>query len=191
MDFGWYGDQDVAAAVDFLASRPEVTGGRIGVVGISTGGEEAIGAMAADPRIRAVVADGATNRTAADKAWLPTVYGVAVPDEDAAARYIQAGSPDTVASSTFPAPRTPAGWPPTPPLWQTRVTTFLTSNKSQRTHKPGSFTEPEPEHDGCHVSLGRLPRSPPSSSGTSPPGSYAQANHIPVLRFTRMTARST
>ena len=76
MDFGWYGDQDVTAAVDFLASRPEVTGGRIGVVGISMGGEEAIGAMAADPRIRAVVAEGATNRTAADKAWLPTVYGV-------------------------------------------------------------------------------------------------------------------
>ena len=36
------------------------------------GGEEAIGAAAADPNIRAVVAEGATTRTAADKAgWLP------------------------------------------------------------------------------------------------------------------------
>jgi hypothetical protein len=36
------------------------------------GGEEAIGAAAADPAIRAVVAEGATHRTAADKAgYLP------------------------------------------------------------------------------------------------------------------------
>src|SRR5437764_1493092 len=35
-------------------------------------GEAAIGAAAADPRIRAVIAEGATGRTAADKAgWLP------------------------------------------------------------------------------------------------------------------------
>lgn len=174
MDFGWYGDQDVTAAVDFLASRPELTGGRIGVVGISMGGEEAIGAMAADPRIRAVVAEGATNRTAADKTWLPTVYGVrgtlqqaldtvmyatadlltdaappiplrdavaraaprhallitagAVPDEDAAARYIQAGSPDTVDILTVPGAPHAGGLATDPALWQSRVTGFLTSN---------------------------------------------------------------
>ena len=174
MDFGWYGDQDVTAAVDYLASRPEVTGGRIGVVGISMGGEEAIGAMASDPRIRAVVAEGATNRTAADKAWLPTVYGVrgalqqaldtvmyatadlltdagppiplrdaaaraaprpvllitagAVPDEDTAARYIQAGSPDTVDILTVPDAPHAGGLATDPTLWQTQVTAFLTSN---------------------------------------------------------------
>ncbi len=75
MDFGWYGDLDIAAATGFLASRPEVDPGRIGVVGFSMGGEEAIGAAAADPRIRAVVAEGATTRQAADKAWLSVVYG--------------------------------------------------------------------------------------------------------------------
>lgn len=75
MDFGWYGDLDVTAATTFLASRPEVDPGRIGVVGFSKGGEEAIGAAAADPRIRAVVAEGATARQAADKAWYSEVYG--------------------------------------------------------------------------------------------------------------------
>jgi dienelactone hydrolase len=46
--------------------------GRIAVVGMSMGGEEAIGAAATDHRIRAVVAEGAENRTYADRAaWLP------------------------------------------------------------------------------------------------------------------------
>ena len=48
---------------------------RIGVLGLSMGGEEAIGAAGADPRIRAVVAEGATNRVAADKGYL-AAYGV-------------------------------------------------------------------------------------------------------------------
>ncbi len=39
------------------------------------GGEEAIGAAATDPLIAAVVAEGATARTAGDKAWLSDVYG--------------------------------------------------------------------------------------------------------------------
>lgn len=72
MDFGWYGDQDVQAALDHLASRPGVDPARLAVLGLSMGGEEAVGAAAADPRIRAVVAEGVTSRTAEDKAaWLP------------------------------------------------------------------------------------------------------------------------
>jgi pimeloyl-ACP methyl ester carboxylesterase len=76
MDFGWCGDLDVRAAVDVLSARSDVTAGRIAAVGISMGGEEAIGAMAADARVRAVVAEGATNRVAADKEWLAEKYGV-------------------------------------------------------------------------------------------------------------------
>lgn len=77
MDLGWYGDSDIAAAVDLLVRRPDVDPARIAVLGLSMGGEEAIGAAAADDRIRAVVAEGATGRTAADKAWLSEEYGVA------------------------------------------------------------------------------------------------------------------
>jgi pimeloyl-ACP methyl ester carboxylesterase len=72
MDLGWYGELDISAAVSFLQRQPDVDQQRIGVVGLSMGGEEAIGAAAADQRIRAVVAEGVTGRTAADKArWLP------------------------------------------------------------------------------------------------------------------------
>lgn len=75
MDFGWYGDDDIAGAVSFLAEQPDVDPARIGVVGFSMGGEEAIGALAADARIRTVVAEGATGRTDADQAWFTDVYG--------------------------------------------------------------------------------------------------------------------
>jgi pimeloyl-ACP methyl ester carboxylesterase len=75
MDFGWHGDADIAAALDFLTTQPEVDPDRIVVVGLSMGGEEAIGAAAADGRIAAVVAEGASARTEADKAWLADVYG--------------------------------------------------------------------------------------------------------------------
>lgn len=75
MDFGWFGDRDIEGAVDFLVGRPEIDPTRIGVVGFSMGGEEAIGAFAADPRIRTVVAEGATGRTDADQVWFADVYG--------------------------------------------------------------------------------------------------------------------
>lgn len=72
MDAGWYGDRDVTAAVTFLQHQSGVDPAKIGVLGLSMGGEEAIGAAATDPAIRAVVAEGATHRTAADKAgYLP------------------------------------------------------------------------------------------------------------------------
>ena len=60
--WGWYGDRDISAGVTFLQSRHDVVDDRIGVVGISMGGEEAIGAAGSDERIRAVVAEGTTGR---------------------------------------------------------------------------------------------------------------------------------
>ena len=76
MDFGWNGDTDIAAATAFLASRPEVDPDRIGIVGLSMGGEEAIGAAGSNHLLRAVVAEGATARTAGDKTWLEDRYGL-------------------------------------------------------------------------------------------------------------------
>jgi uncharacterized protein len=75
MDFGWHGDDDIAAATAYLATRPDVDADRIGAVGLSMGGEEAIGATATNRLLRAVVAEGATARTAADEAWLSDRYG--------------------------------------------------------------------------------------------------------------------
>jgi len=76
MNFGWYGDRDVAAGVDWLMGRQEVDAGRIAALGASMGGEEAIGALAAEPRLRAVVAEGATNRVSGDWGWLDDAYGL-------------------------------------------------------------------------------------------------------------------
>ena len=76
MDFGWYGDADIAAATEFLAGRDDVDPGRIGAVGSSMGGEEAIGASGSNALLRAVVAEGATARVAADEDWLSARFGV-------------------------------------------------------------------------------------------------------------------
>jgi uncharacterized protein len=62
MLLGWYGELDVAPAVDWLTARPDVVDGRIGVVGFSMGGQQAVAAAGADDRIRAVVADGVVGR---------------------------------------------------------------------------------------------------------------------------------
>ena len=71
MDFGWWGDRDITAAVSFLARQPAVHAGKIALAGESMGGEQALVAMGADPRIRAVVAEGATGQQLADHGWLP------------------------------------------------------------------------------------------------------------------------
>ena len=76
MDFGWLGDADIAAATAFLADQPEIDRDKIGAVGLSMGGEEALGAAATDRHLRAVVAEGATARVAADEAWLSEEFGL-------------------------------------------------------------------------------------------------------------------
>jgi pimeloyl-ACP methyl ester carboxylesterase len=70
MDFGWWGERDLYGAVSYLENRPEVTNGRVAILGESMGGEEAIGAIGSDPRVRAVIAEGVTGRTFADTARL-------------------------------------------------------------------------------------------------------------------------
>ena len=71
MDFGWHGHADITAAVSFLSRQPGVRPGKIAVLGLSMGGEQAIAAAGADPRIRAVVAEGVTGQQLADHGWLP------------------------------------------------------------------------------------------------------------------------
>jgi pimeloyl-ACP methyl ester carboxylesterase len=50
--------QDILAVAAFLAERPDVTGTRLGVVGLSIGGSAALHAAAHDHRLRAVVTVG-------------------------------------------------------------------------------------------------------------------------------------
>ena len=106
MDLGWYGDLDIAAGTAYLTSRTDVDPDRIGVVGFSMGGEEAIGAAATDPHVRVVIAEGATARRAADKEWLSDTYGwrgrlqVAIEYvQDAVTDYFTEASPPTTLRS--------------------------------------------------------------------------------------------
>jgi dienelactone hydrolase len=70
--WGWKGDQDVAAAIAWLSERPDVDPTRIGLLGLSMGGEIALTAAAARPGIAAVVAEGVSARVPADLAYLPS-----------------------------------------------------------------------------------------------------------------------
>ncbi len=70
MDFGWWGDRDIAAALSFLDRQAGIRPGKIAVLGESMGGEQAIAAMGTDPRIRAVVSEGTTGQQLADHGWM-------------------------------------------------------------------------------------------------------------------------
>lgn len=50
---------DVRAAIDYLSSRPDAAPGGIGLFGVSKGGTVALCATAYDPRVRALIVDGA------------------------------------------------------------------------------------------------------------------------------------
>jgi hypothetical protein len=71
MDFGWWGDRHLAAAVSFLTRQPGVQAGKMAVLGESMGGEQALAAAGSDARIRAVVAEGAEGQQFADYGWRP------------------------------------------------------------------------------------------------------------------------
>jgi hypothetical protein len=56
--YGWGREKDAAAALDYLATRPDVRPGRVGALGLSTGADMAIDVAARRADVRAVVADG-------------------------------------------------------------------------------------------------------------------------------------
>ena len=69
--WGWGGEGDVRAAVDWLTERPEIRPEGVGLVGLSMGGEIAITAAAQDHRVGAVVAEGVSARVPEDLEYLP------------------------------------------------------------------------------------------------------------------------
>lgn len=74
MDFGWGAHDDVAEVVSWLEARDVE---RVGLLGLSMGGEIALTAAALDPRIDVVVAEGATARTYGDGNLAPEANPVA------------------------------------------------------------------------------------------------------------------
>lgn len=67
---GWPGTPDVEAAVEYLREEHGVDA--IGALGESMGAETLLGASAACPEIRAIVADGATRRSVEELVALPS-----------------------------------------------------------------------------------------------------------------------
>jgi dienelactone hydrolase len=66
--FGWGGEKDVDAAVEFLRSRPDVDDEKIGGIGLSVGGEMMIEAAAESDGLKALVSEGAGIRSIRE-AW--------------------------------------------------------------------------------------------------------------------------
>jgi uncharacterized protein len=61
--FGWGGEADVKAAIEFLRGRPDVDRGRIGGLGLSVGGELMLQTAAETRALAAVVSEGASGRS--------------------------------------------------------------------------------------------------------------------------------
>jgi uncharacterized protein len=61
--WGWGGDADVKAAIDYLQRRPDVDADRIGGIGLSVGGEMMIEAAAETDELAALVSEGAGARS--------------------------------------------------------------------------------------------------------------------------------
>ncbi len=65
--FGWGGDKDILAAIEFLKSRPDVDPGRIAGIGLSVGGELMLQAAAETDDLAAVISAGAGTRSFAEE----------------------------------------------------------------------------------------------------------------------------
>ena len=69
--FGWKGERDVHAAVEYLQQRPDVDATRIGGIGLSVGGEMMIEAAAESDGLKAVVSEGAGIRSMRESLAIP------------------------------------------------------------------------------------------------------------------------
>ena len=99
--FGWGGDKDILAAIEYLKSRPDVDPQRIGGIGFSVGGELMLQTAAETDDLAAVVSEGAGTRK----------FGETMEEFDGAEKWIQATGSlvSTVGtalfSSTMPPPK--------------------------------------------------------------------------------------
>jgi pimeloyl-ACP methyl ester carboxylesterase len=77
--FGWESAKDLDAAVAFLKQRPDVEDGRIGGLGLSVGGELMIETAASNPDLRAVISEGAGERSVRESLLLGAQGWFSVP----------------------------------------------------------------------------------------------------------------
>ena len=68
---GWQGERDIHAAVRFLQRQPDVDPERIGGIGLSVGGEMMIEAAAESKALKAIVSEGASERSVRDQVANP------------------------------------------------------------------------------------------------------------------------
>jgi pimeloyl-ACP methyl ester carboxylesterase len=71
--FGWNGNRDIGAAIDFLQKQGDVS--TIGGLGLSMGAEALLGSVSEYPALVAVVSDGASYRSLDDYKALPSNRG--------------------------------------------------------------------------------------------------------------------
>ena len=71
--FGWAGERDLRAALAFLRRQPDVDPARIGGLGLSVGGELLLQTAAHTQALRAVVSEGAGQRSLAEHLDNPEV----------------------------------------------------------------------------------------------------------------------
>ena len=69
--FGWEGEKDIKAAIEFLQRRPDVDPERIGGLGLSVGGELMLQAAAETDALKAVVSEGAGSRSVGEFREMP------------------------------------------------------------------------------------------------------------------------
>ena len=77
--FGWGATKDIDAGVGFLRARDDVREGRVGGLGFSVGGELMLEAAAGNAGLRAVVADGAGERSVRESALRGVEGALALP----------------------------------------------------------------------------------------------------------------
>ena len=77
--FGWGATKDIDAGVGFLRARHDVREGRVGGLGFSVGGELMLEAAAGNAGLRAVVADGAGERSVRESALRGAKGALALP----------------------------------------------------------------------------------------------------------------
>ena len=111
--FGWKGERDVHAAVEFLQSRPDVDPERIGGIGLSVGGEMMIEAAAESKELKAVVTEGAGVRSLRESLAIPDtrkriegslVHAVVTPGVALFSNDLPPPSLDDLASEVAPTP---------------------------------------------------------------------------------------